>query len=162
MMKPSALALAVMALAGIPGAEAATATGTLSLSITISATCSVVSASAINFGMVTAIGANIDQTSTLTVNCSTTTPYNVGLSVGGGSGATYAARLMSNGANAVTYSLYRDAGRTLVWGETIGTDTVAGTGTAANQTITIYARVPPQTVPPPGAYTDNVTITITY
>lgn len=161
-MKSCALALAVVALAGIPGAQAATATGTLSLSITISASCSVISASAINFGTVTAIGANIDQTSTLTVNCSATTPYNVGLSVGGGSGATYATRMMTNGANAVTYSLYRDASRTLVWGETIGTDTVAGTGNAANQTITIYARTPPQSVPPPGAYSDSVTITITY
>jgi spore coat protein U-like protein len=156
------LPLAAMLAVAAPVAHAATATGTLNLSITIAATCSVVSATAINFGTVSAIAANIDQTSTLTVNCSTTTPYNVGLSAGGGTGATVAARKMMNGANSVTYSLYRDSGYTQVWGNTVGTDTVAGTGTAANQTITIYGRVTAQTVPPPGSYTDAVTVTITY
>lgn len=151
-----------LALALSTGAYAATATGTLNLSITITSTCSVVSATAINFGSVSAIAANIDQTSTLTVNCSSTTPYTVGLGVGGGTGATTAVRKMTNGANVVNYTLYRDAARTLLWGTTIGTDTVAGTGSGADQTLTIYGRTPTQAVPPPGAYTDAVTITITY
>lgn len=151
-----ALACAMPALA-----HAATATGTLNVSITIAATCSVVSAGPLNFGSVSAIGANIDQTATVTVNCSSTTPYNVGLGIGTG-GGTVASRRMINGANFVTYTLYRDAGRTQVWGSTIGTDTVTGTGNAANQAITIYGRVPTQTVPPPGAYTDAITVTVTY
>ena len=67
-----------------------------------------------------------------------------------------------NGVNVVNYTLYRDAARTQLWGTTIGTDTVAGTGAGADQTLTIYARTPTQTVPPPGVYTDAVTITITY
>lgn len=149
-----------LALSG--AASAATATGSLSVNITISSTCSVVSATAINFGTVSAIAANIDQTSTLTVNCSSTTPYNIGLDAGGGTGATVAVRKMMNGANFVNYSLYQDAGRTTLWGNTIGTDTVTGTGTGANQTLTIYGRTPTQAVPPPGAYSDTVTITITY
>ena len=86
----------------------------------------------------------------------------MGLSAGGGTGATVAVRKMTSGANTVNYTLYRDAARTLVWGTTIGTDTVTGTGNAANQAITIYARTPTQTVPPPGTYTDTVTVTITY
>ncbi len=146
----------------LPQAEAATATGSLNLSVTIQSTCSVISATAINFGTMATIAANVDQTSTLTVRCSSTTPYNVGLSAGGGTGATVATRKMSSGANAVNYTLYRDAGRTQVWGQTIGTDTVTGTGTGANQTLTIYGRVPTQAVPPPGTYTDTVTVTITY
>jgi spore coat protein U-like protein len=160
-LKKTWFALAV-ALLVAPSAQAATATGSLNLSITISATCSVVSASAINFGTMGAIAANVDQTSTLTVNCSSTTPYTIGLSAGGGSGATVATRKMTSGANAVNYTLYRDAGRTLVWGTTIGTDTLAGTGSGANQALTIYGRVPAQTVPPPGTYNDTVTVTITY
>lgn len=146
----------------LPGsALAATATGTLNVSITITASCSVVSATAINFGSVATIAANIDQTSTLTVNCSSTTPYTISLDAGGGTGATIATRKMMNGANFVNYTLYRDAGRTQLWGTAVG-DTVAGTGTGANQTLTIYARTPTQAVPPPGAYTDVVNITITY
>jgi spore coat protein U-like protein len=143
-------------------AEAATATGTLNLSITITASCSVVSASAVSFGSVASIAANNDQTSSLIVNCSSTTPYTVSLGVGGGTGATTAIRKMTNGANAVNYTLYSDAARTALWGSTIGTDTVAGTGTGANQTLTIYARAPIQTVPAPGSYTDAVTVTVTY
>lgn len=161
-MKYRVLCLAAALATAAPVAEAATATGSLNLSITIAATCSVVSATAIDFGSVTAIGSNLDQTSTLTVNCSTTTPYNVGLSAGGGTGASYATRKMSSSGNVVNYSLYRDALRTQVWGETIGTDTVTGVGNAANQAITIYARVPAQTVPAPAVYTDSVTVTITY
>jgi spore coat protein U-like protein len=161
-MKSRVLSIAALCALATPSAYAATATGTLNLSITIAATCSVVSATAINFGTVSAIASNIDQTSTLTVNCSSTTPYNVGLSAGGGTGATFADRKMMNGANAVSYSLYRDSGYTQVWGNTVGTDTVAGTGTAANQTLTIYGRVSAQTAPPPGAYSDAVTVTITY
>ena len=159
--KPACLA-GMLSLALPFSAQAATATGTLNLSITITASCSVVSATAINFGSVATIPANIDQTSTLTVNCSSTTPYTVGLGVGGGTGATTAVRKMVNGVNVVNYTLYRDAARTQLWGTTIGTDTVAGTGSGANQALTIYARTPTQAVPPPGAYTDAVTITITY
>ncbi|MCZ8376916.1 MAG: spore coat U domain-containing protein [Beijerinckiaceae bacterium] len=158
----SALLAAGLGLAIMPATYAATATGTLNLSITIQASCTVVSATAINFGSMATIAANVDQTSTLTVNCSSTTPYNVGLGVGGGSGATVATRKMTSGSDVVNYTLYRDASRTQVWGETIGTDTVTGTGTGANQTLTIYARVPSQAVPPPGTYTDAVTITVTY
>lgn len=162
-MKLRSLILATaLGVVAVPATYAATATGTLNLSITISATCSVVSATAINFGTMSAIAANVDQTSTLTVNCSSTTPYNVGLGVGGGTGATVAVRKMTSGANTVNYTLYRDAARTLVWGQTIGTDTTTGTGTGANQTLTIYGRVPAQTVPPPGTYSDTVTVTVTY
>ncbi len=158
----SAILAASLGLVAIPAAHAATATGSLNLSITISATCSVVSATAIDFGTMSAIAANVDQTSTLTVNCSSTTPYNIGLSAGGGSGATVATRKMTSGANTINYTLYRDAARTQVWGTTIGTDTATGTGTGANQAVTIYGRVPSQAVPPPGTYTDTVTVTVTY
>jgi spore coat protein U-like protein len=158
-----AIGLAALVALAAPAAHAATATGSLGLSITIAATCSVISAPAINFGTVSAIAANIDQTSTLVVNCSTSTPYSVGLSVGGGTGATVGVRKMMNGTNAVNYTLYRDAARTLLWGDTIGTDVLGGqTGNATNQSITIYGRTPAQTVPPPGNYTDTVTVTINY
>jgi len=161
-LKYPVFGLAALCAAATPAAMAATATGTLNVSITIAATCTVISASSIDFGTVTAIGSNLDQNSSLTVNCSNATPYNVGLSAGGGSGATVATRKMSNAGNEVSYSLYRDAARTQIWGETIGTNTVAGTGTGSNQVITIYGRAPVQPTPPAGSYSDSVTVTITY
>jgi spore coat protein U-like protein len=69
---------------------------------------------------------------------------------------------MINGTNTVGYQLYRDTGRTQVWGTTIGTDTVAGTGNGTSQAITVYGRVPPQTTPPAATYNDTVNVTVTY
>ncbi len=153
--------VALMAAAGAGSAQAATATGSMNVQITILASCDVVSASDLNFGSTAAIASAIDQTSTITVKCSSTTPYNVGISLGSGGGSTSARRLV-NGGNFVTYALYRDSGRTQLWGDTVGTDTVSGTGSGANQSLTVYGRVGAQTVPPPGTYTDVVTVTVTY
>jgi spore coat protein U-like protein len=165
-MKKSFVGLIGLLSLALPGAaQAGAVTSSLGLSMTILASCSIVSTQAISFGQVAAIGANIDQTSTLTVNCSSTTPYTVSLSAGNGTGATVATRKMMSGTNAVNYTLFRDAARTQIWGiTTTGTtpDVFSGTGSGANQAITIFARVPAQTVPPPGNYSDSVTITVTF
>jgi spore coat protein U-like protein len=91
-----------------------------------------------------------------------TTPYNIGLDAGTGSGATVAVRKMSNGGNTVNYSLYSDSGRSTVWGNTVGTDTVAATGNGTSQSYTVYGRVPAQTTPAAATYTDTITVTVTY
>ena len=69
---------------------------------------------------------------------------------------------MTLGAATVSYSMYSNAGRTTNWGNTVGTDTVAATGNGAAQSYTVYGRVPPQTTPAPGTYTDTITATVTY
>lgn len=150
----------VLALVGV--ANAATTTTTFTAQITITASCAINSASTHDFGSQGILSANVDQTSTIQVQCTDTTPYNIGLDVGIGASATVAARKMTNGANTVTYSLYSDSGRTTVWGNTVGTDTVAATGNGASQNYTVYGRVPPQTTPAPAVYTDTVTVTVTY
>jgi spore coat protein U-like protein len=58
--------------------------------------------------------------------------------------------------------MYSDASRTVNWGNTSGTDTVAGTGNGSAQVLTIYGRVPAQTTPAPATYNDTVTVTINY
>jgi spore coat protein U-like protein len=142
--------------------EAATVTTTFTVQITIQANCAINSASTLDFGTQGVLNANIDQTSTIQVSCTNTTPYNVGLSAGTGAGATVATRKMTSGGNTIDYSLYRDAARTQVWGTTIGTDTVSATGNGAAQTHTVYGRVPPQGTPAPATYTDTITVTVTY
>jgi len=123
----------------------------------------VASATDLAFGSIGVISANLDAQSTISVQCTNTTPYTIGLNVGNGAGATVAARRMTGPAAAsVTYSAYRDAARTLVWGTTIGTDTVAGTGNGSAQPVTVFGRVPPQTTPAAGAYSDILTVTVTY
>jgi len=141
---------------------AATATTTMTVQMTITATCLVNSASTLNFGTQGVLSTNVDQTSTLQVTCTNTTPYNIGLNAGTGTGATVAARKMTSGANTVNYTLYSNSGRTTLWGNTVGTDTVAATGNGAAQSYTVYGRVPPQAAPAPGTYTDTITVTVTY
>lgn len=145
-------------------AIAATVTTTFGVQITITNACTIVSATNMNFGSVGVIGASgVDATSTITVQCTTSAPYTIGLNVGTGSGATVATRLMTSGAsNTVSYSLYQDAAHTLVWGTTIGTNTVAGTGNGASQAFTVYGHVPSQTTPPAAVYNDTITVTVTY
>src|SRR3954454_6397225 len=141
---------------------AATATSTFTVQVTLTASCTINSAATLNFGSQGILSANVDQTSTLQVQCTNTTPYNIGLDAGVGSGATVAVRKLTSGGNTVNYSLYTDAGRATLWGNTVGTDTVAATGNGAAQSYTVYGRVPSQTTPAPGTYTDTITVTVTY
>jgi spore coat protein U-like protein len=144
-------------------ARAATATGQFNVTITIQSNCIVQSATDLAFGTQGVLSANVDAQSTISVQCTNTTPYTVGLSAGIGAAATVAARKMTGPAAAtVTYSVYRDAARSLVWGTTIGTDTLAGTGNGNPQPITVYGRVPPQATPAAGGYSDTLTVTVTY
>lgn len=120
-----------------------------------------VSASNMNFGSSGIIAANVDATATLTLTCSNGAPYTVSLS-NGNTGTSPILRKMVNGANSITYGLYRDAARSAQWGSTIGTNTASGTGNGSLQTMTVYGRVQPQNTPAPGTYTDTIVVTITY
>jgi spore coat protein U-like protein len=142
--------------------HSASTTSTFAVQAAILATCTINTASTLNFGSQAVLAANVDQTSTIQVTCTNTTPYNIGLDVGTGSGATVAVRKLTSGGATINYSLYSDAGRATVWGNTVSTDTVAGTGNGAAQNYTVYGRIPSQTTPAPGNYADTITITVTY
>ena len=146
----------------VGGSFASTTTSTFATQVTLVASCTINSASTLNFGSQGVLIANVDQTSTLQVQCTNTTPYNIGLDAGTGTGATVAVRKMTSGANTVNYSLYSDSGRSTVWGNTVGTNTVAATGSGASQSYTVYGRVTAQTTPAPATYSDTVTVTVTY
>jgi spore coat protein U-like protein len=143
-------------------AVAATATQSFTVQITLTAQCIFSAATAtLDFGTNGVLAANVDAATTMNVQCTNTTPYTIGLDAGVGSGATVAARKMTNGTATVTYALYQDAGRATLWGTT-GAQLVSGAGNGSPQTYTIYGRTPAQATPAPGIYTDTVTATITY
>lgn len=145
------------------GARAATDTDTFQVSITIQGECQIVAANDLDYGAQGVLASNIDATTTLSVQCTDGTPYDIGLDAGTGAGATVATRLMTGpGSATIDYTLYSDAGRTTVWGDTISTDTVSGTGDGTQQDYTVYGRVPPQATPAPGTYTDTITVTVTF
>ena len=130
-------------------------------SATVLASCTV-SAGNMDFGTSGIITSNKDASNTIAVQCTNTTPYNIGLDGGLTGAASPTARKMASGPNQVTYGIYRDAARTLPWGDNIGTNTQTGTGNGATQNFTAYGRVLPQTTPPSGTYSDTIVVTVTY
>ena len=144
------------------GAKAATATGSFTVQVTIAATCVVTSATNLNFGTQGVLAANVDQTSTIDVTCTNTTPYNIGLDKGVNGASVTTRQMKSAGPALINYSLFSDAGRTVNWGNMVGTDTVAATGTGSAQPFTVFGRIPPQVSPLAAVYTDTITVTVTY
>lgn len=160
MKNPLRLALASILSCLLAGdALAANATDTLDVSLTVTAECTL-TANALDFGSASLITANLDATSTLDIQCSAGTAYTLTMDAGAGTGATTTTRVLTSGSNTATYGIYKDAGRSNVFGST-GGEELTGTATGAAQSISIYGRVPPQTVAV-GSYTDSVTVTITY
>lgn len=165
---PSIIAMAVVG-AGLPSANAATysngtSTASFNVTLTLQANC-IISANPLNFGSTGVLSSALNQQTSVAVTCTNTTPYNVGLDAGGVSGSTVSARLMAgtatgNTGTTVGFQLYQDAAHATVWGNTQGTDTVAGTGTGTAQTITVYGQVPAQTTPKPDTYQTTVTATV--
>ncbi|WP_410254138.1 Csu type fimbrial protein [Paracoccus aminovorans] len=143
-------------------AHAQTATDNFDVRITIAEECQIISAETLDFGNAGVLTSDVDATATLQVACTNSTPYDIGLDEGTGSGATITTRQMTAAGATIGYQLFRDSGRTTNWGDTVGTDTLASTGTGSAQAFTVYGRVLAQTTPAPGTYTDTVTVTVTY
>jgi spore coat protein U-like protein len=125
------------------------------------ATCSV-SAATLSFGSTGVLSAALDGTTSLTTTCSASTPYTIGLDGGNAGASDPTQRKMSYGGTQITYGLYQNAARSQPWGNSTGTNTAAGTGTGSGQPITVYGRVPAQTTPAPGTYSDSIVATLTY
>jgi spore coat protein U-like protein len=150
--------------AGVASA-ASPATTTLNVSAKVASNC-LVTAAPLAFADYDASN-TVDGSANLSVRCSTGTPYTVKL--GGGVHGDVTQRLLSDGTNELEYNLFTSAARTTVWGETVGTNTVAGTGqgmssTKAN-THTVYGTIANSDAnqdAPTGVYTDTVAVTVEY
>jgi spore coat protein U-like protein len=138
-----------------------TATTSFSISASVAATCRI-AASTLDFGNVGVLASNHDASTNLGPTCTNGTPYSIGLDGGLFGAADPTQRRMTKAAESVIYGLYRDAARSLPFGNTIGTDTLSGVGSGQTQSVLVYGRVAPQTTPIPGTYTDTVVATITY
>lgn len=161
------LVTAFCAFAFTASALGATAGNSFQVSATVISACTV-SGTTLNFGNSIdplAAATPLDTTSTLTVQCTNTTPYAVALSAGANAGGAtnFAARAMKSGSHLLGYQLYLESSRSTVWGDgTSSSSTHAGTGSGSNQTVTVFGRVPSLSGVVPGSYTDTVTVTITY
>lgn len=152
-LSAAVLAIVALGLASAP-VQAATATATIAVSATVQATCSV-SATALVFGnYTTVVNAN---TATVSVTCTNTTPYTLGLNAGLGTGATTTNRYMMNGAILLSYGLFTDAAHT-----TNFATLASANGTGNPVVTTVYGQIPAAQYVTPGAYTDQITATVTY
>lgn len=155
-------AAATAASLGSGAALAAEQTTTFDVQIILEAACVVSADPLLDFGTVGLLSSAVDSDADITVLCTEGVAYDVGLSAGDNGGGVTTARKMLNATNDITYDLYSDSGRSTHWGDIILTDTLASTGTGANQVFTVYGRVPVQDTPPAGTYTDTITVTVTY
>jgi len=146
-------------------AQAAVANGTLTVTATVQASCTITNAT-LGFGTIADLGAATNGSTTFDVNCTKTTPYSIAMS-DGQNGSSDTTRAMSDGTDTLKYQLYTDSGYSDVWASTCsgtpGTDCAYGTGIGTAQTINVYGTVAAgQNVEPSTAYSDSVTMTVTY
>ncbi|MEO7128293.1 MAG: spore coat U domain-containing protein [Rhodoferax sp.] len=141
---------------------------TVSATVTKQCTVTAGSASNINLGSVPSTQTNISGNNTISVSCSNTTPYFIGLSpnsTGFTTGAGTMSGAISGNTDKVPYQLYSNAGLTTMWGNTATSTTVGngvkGTGTGIAQSITVYAKVTNANFTP-DSYSDTVTVNVNY
>jgi spore coat protein U-like protein len=131
---------------------------------TNNSTCTV-TATNMDFGSRLQLTSAVTATNTITATCTSGTQFEIGLNHGT-SGSIFPNTRRMLGAvtpsQMVNYQIYRDAARTQIWGNTIGSSTISSTATGTAQIFTGYGLVPAQPTPYSQLYTDNLVVTITY
>lgn len=134
----------------------------ITISATVIADCSITTSN-IAFGNQGLLNTALTANGAISVQCTNGSPYTIALDKGTTSGATLLDRQLKSGSNVVHYQLYSDSARTTVWGDgTSGAPTLGKTGTGGIQSWPVYARIPVQTTPATGTYTDTITATVSF
>lgn len=158
----------------VPAVEAATNSGTLTVEATVAASCTVNTSSTgtttnavLNFGTVSSFAANTDANTSSTggsqvgVLCNNGTAWTLAMDGGSNISGTTQRQMKGGSTEYIPYNLYSDSGYTTAIG--VNTTALSGTGTGTLQSYDIYGRIPAgSTLPSVGAYSDTVTMTITY
>jgi spore coat protein U-like protein len=164
-MKMSRVLLGAAALAlsvsGLGVSTAATVASSLTVQANVLGTCAFNSAT---YNMTFADYAPVLNSPSLTlplsVTCSNTVPYSLGVT-----GLVGGKRFMANGPDNLEFNIFKDAAYTQVLGNTPLTDTFDAVGTGLAQSYTLYGKIPDNAgnrAVPSGAYTVTLAIDITY
>lgn len=117
------------------------------------------SVGAVNFGTIDPLtNSDTDITSSIVANCAVGDTYTI--SIGGGHGTVSQRQMMDAANDVLTYNLYQDPARTIVWGDGTEGSTVSGTGSGSDATYVVYGRVPADPLAAVGTYADNVVVTL--
>lgn len=153
--------IGVLSLIVFPGSvPAATAPGSVGVSTIVPSSCNVATLP-LAFGIYSST-AQVTQTTTLTVTCTTGTTYILAMDAGLGGGTTTTRKMSGPSGSLLNYGIFKDAGNSQNWGNVPGTDTLAGTGSGLLQTISVYGLIPTGQTLTGGSYTDTVTVSMTY
>ena len=124
-----------------------------------------VSTTGVSFGSYDVFGASsTDSTGSVTYNCSGGA-RNISITLSKGVSTTFSPRTMTSGSNTLSYNLYTDAARSVIWGDgTSGTQTYTDANPPNNRNIvvTIYGRIPAGQDVAAGSYSDTVTAIINF
>lgn len=109
----------------------------------------------------------LNGTGTISVACATTITAPV-VTLSTGQSGTYAARRMTSGPWNLSYNLYTNSARTIIWGNGTGgssSQTLSGGTISGGQrrfTRTIYGRIPASQNIGAGTYGDTITLTVSF
>lgn len=140
---------------------------TVSATVIKQCTVSAGAASNINLGSVPSTATNITGNNSISVSCTSTTPYYIGLSPNSTGSTTGAGKMSGTGGNTdkVPYQLHSVSAAGPIWGNTANSTSVgngvAGTGTGSAQAIPVYAKAPSANYKP-DSYSDTVTVNVNY
>jgi spore coat protein U-like protein len=154
-----ALGLMVSSLTSRP-ALAATPTASFGVSAIVQATC-LVSASGVPFE--TYADAIPNAASTVSVNCTNATPYNISLSSSpSNSAATASTTMAATDSALLRYALASNSHKGVTRGWTLDTDTVAGTGNGSAKVFVVQRNTFAGEHVAANAYAGTITLTIIY
>lgn len=157
----AAMAVAAIVL-GVSGASAFTHTANGVLTVTAnSGTVCAVSSASLNFGDISGIASSaVSGSTSISVTCTYNTPYSINFS--SDSGSNRSLKGASNFKNSVNYNLFWDNSNTVLAGTDVGGTAYSGSGTGTAQSIPIYGLVFSASTPSPDAYSEAVTIVVSY
>ena len=147
---------------------AESSTSTMNVSVSVEYSCAIES-SPMEFGAYSGVVANasttLNATATVVATCTSGAGARVtldgGASPGLGSPGAPIRRMRAGEGQFLAYQVYSDVARGSVWGNTAVTG-VALTGTGVPQILTAYGSVMAAQLAVPGAYSDELVVTITY
>jgi spore coat protein U-like protein len=93
------------------------------------------------------------------ISC-TSSRSGITVSLSSGSGS-YSGRRMRGSLMDLSYNLYRDVNRTIIWGDGTG-GTAVYAGPKENVRLDIYGKIPAQQNVRAGTYSDTIVVTVTY
>jgi spore coat protein U-like protein len=165
---PAAFAL-VFAPTTVGPALAGNSPVNMQVTATVAVNCTFTTTPTLPFGsydpVVTNASNPLDQTASFQLVCTKNAAFWIGLDPGQNAASAPAGvtRAMKSGTNFIGYELYRDTGRTQVWGNTQATG-LSGVSPGITTKIngTIYGRVPAAQDVPGGSYADTVVVTVNF